>query len=33
MWLPVVPVSFGCVPEMCQANGDGRKAAELEAGC
>ena len=33
MWLRVVPVSFGCVPEMYQANGKGRKAAELEVRC
>ena len=33
MWLPVVPVSFGDVPEMYQPNREGRKAAEVEAGC
>lgn len=27
-----MPVSFGGVPELYQANGYGRKAAELEAG-
>ena len=31
MWLPVVSVSSSCVPKMYQANGNGRKAAELEA--
>ncbi len=31
MRLPGVSVSFGCVPKMYQASGNGRKAAEFEA--